>query len=89
MEGRTGLTSDLARVDMGEWIRTHLWSKVLECSPGGMVVELAKSRAHFTASFNINIISFKLLFLKYILKMDNGKSSFALLYETTHSRYPT
>lgn len=26
--GRMGFTSDLAWVDMGEWIRTHLWSKV-------------------------------------------------------------
>lgn len=54
--GRMGFTSDLARVDMCEWIRKDLWSKVLGCSPGGMLVELAKSWPHFTSFFKNNKI---------------------------------
>lgn len=53
-----GFTSDLAWVDMDEWIRTDLWSKVLGCSPGSMLVELANSWAQLTSFFKSNKISF-------------------------------
>lgn len=42
-----GFTSDLARVDMDEWIRTDLWSKVL-----------GRSWAQLTSFFKSNKISF-------------------------------
>lgn len=55
--GRMGFTSDLARVDMCEWIRADLWSKVLGFSPGGMLMELARSWPHFPSFFKNNNIS--------------------------------